>query len=396
MISTDPPYYDNISYADLSDFFYIWLRRALKGSYPSLFQTMLAPKAEELVATPYRFEGGKAEARTFFENGMLAAFKNIHAQARDDVPTTIYYAFKQSAVGWETMLAALIKAGFMISATWPMRTELVTALKGKLNALSSSIVLACRKRPANAPSCSRREFVSNLRRQLKPAVAMLKTAGIPPVDLAQSAIGPGMGVYSRYSEVLESDGNPLGAGAALEIINQELEGFLAEQDDWLGAETGFCVALYSENAFEFIKFGEADVLARAKNVSIESLAAKGALLAQKGSVRLLRRDEIAKNKPGGKMPVWLLTQRLAHAMETVGISGAAEIASGIEADEFDGAKTLAYRLFAIAEKNGWSQEALAYNSLVADWESARAAARETALPSTLAAKRDRLENEYGL
>ena len=386
MVSTDPPYYNNIGYADLSDFFYVWMRQSLKDSYPELFRTMLVPKTEELVATPYRFDGSIEKARGFFEDGMLKTFRQVYTYAREDVPVTIYYAFKQSeseeddnngkqiaSTGWETMLSAIIRAGFSITGTWPMRTELqVRQLASGTNALASSIVLVCRKRPENAPTITRRDFINILKRELKPALQKLQESNIAPVDLAQSAIGPGMSVYSRYSKVLEADGTPMSIRSALQIINQELDLYFTEQDGDIDGDSRFCVDLYTQYALNDIKFGDADVLARAKNTAVEKLADRGALYAQKGVVRLLTRDEIPK-KVDTKM-IWLLTQQLTHAMDKDGEEGAAKIISGILTSEPERAKALAYRLFTIAERKGWAQEAYAYNSLVIAWPSVQAKA----------------------
>jgi putative DNA methylase len=389
MISTDPPYYDNIGYADLSDFFYIWLRRSLKDTYPKLFSTMLVPKTEELVATPYRFEGSKEKARNFFENGMLKTFSQIFTYAREDVPVTIYYAFKQSeseddgddaqtaSTGWETMLSAVIQAGFSITGTWPMRTEMVNRSLGLgTNALASSIVLVCRKRPADAPVCTRRDFINTLKRELKPALQKLQASNIAPVDLAQSAIGPGMGVYSRFSKVLEADGTPMSVRSALQIINQELDLYFTEQDGELDRDSRFCVDLYTQYAFNDMKFGEADVLARAKNTSVEKLASRGVLYAQKGVVRLLTREEIPEKIDSHDIIIWQLTQQLTRAMEHDGVTGSAKIVADMLTSEPEYAKALAYRLFQIAERKGWAAEAYAYNSLVVAWPDVQSKAAE--------------------
>ena len=383
-VSTDPPYYDNIGYGDLSDFFYIWMRRSLKYDYPDLFKTMLVPKAEELTALPYRFDGGRTEARNFFENGMLSAFKQIFTSACEDVPVTVYYAYKQSeddsntetaSTGWETMLSAIIQAGFIITGTWPMRTELSNRMIGMdANALASSIVLVCRKRPADAPICTRRDFINTLKQKLKPALQKLQASNIAPVDLAQSAIGPGMGVYSRFSKVLEADGTPMSVRSALQIINQELDLYFSEQDGELDRDSRFCVDLYTQYAFNDVKFGEADVLARAKNTSVEKLAARGVLYAQKGVVRLLDREEIPEKID--KEIIWLLTQQLTRALEKDGVLGAAKIVADIFTSEPEQAKALAYRLFQIAERKGWAQEAYAYNSLVIGWPEVQSKAAE--------------------
>ena len=384
-VSTDPPYYDNIGYADLSDYFYIWMRRTLKNTFPKLFRTMLVPKAEELIATPYRHEGSMEKAKDFFEDGMLKTSCQIYQYAREDVPVTIYYAYKQSesdedasvaSSGWETMLASIVKAGFAITGTWPMRTELTTALKGKVNALASSIVLVCRKRHADAPTTTRRNFINELKRELKPALQKLQRSNIAPVDLAQSAIGPGMGVYSRFSKVLEADGSPMTVRSALQIINQELDVFFNEQDGELDRDSRFCVDLYTQNAFNDIKFGDADTLARAKNTSVAALASSGVLYAQKGVVHLNGRDEIPMKIDTHEQLIWLLTQQLTHAMETGGIQACAEIIAPMFGSNAENAKSLAYRLFTIAERKGWAQEAYAYNALVIAWPEIQSRAAE--------------------
>lgn len=390
-ISTDPPYYDNIGYADLSDYFYVWLRQSLRNTYPRLFSTMLVPKHEELVATPYREGRGKEGARDFFEEGMFSTFKQVNKYAREDVPVTIYYAFKQSetetkndvestaSTGWETMLSAIIRAGFSITGTWPMRTEMANrSIASGSNALASSIVLVCRKRPENAPMGTRRDFVMSLKRELGPALDKLRSSNIAPVDLAQSAIGPGIGVYSRYSQVLEADGSPMTVRAALQLINQEVDAYFSDQDGELDRESRFCVDLYTQKAFDTIKFGEADVLARAKNVSIEGLAAQGLLASVKGDVHLLDRSEVSE-RVDFKAPTWLTTQQLTRALEEGGVTACAKIVSQTLGGRADGAKALAYRLFTIADKRNWQQEAFAYNSLVTAWPEIQSKAAQLAV-----------------
>lgn len=392
-ISTDPPYYDNIGYADLSDFFYVWLRQSLRRTYPKLFSTMLVPKHEELVATPYREDRGKDGAREFFEEGMFSTFKQVNKYAREDVPVTIYYAFKQSetetsndvestaSTGWETMLSAIIRAGFSITGTWPMRTEMANRniASGK-NALASSIVLVCRKRPEGAPMGTRRDFVMALKRELHAALDELRSSNIAPVDLAQSAIGPGIGVYSRFSQVLEADGSPMTVRAALQIINQELDAYFSDQDGELDRESRFCVDLYTQKAFDTISFGEADVLARAKNVSIEGLAAKGLLASAKGQVHLLDRNEVS-DRVSFTLSTWLVTQQLTHALEEGGVTECAKLLVGALGGKADDAKALAYRLFTIADKKNWQQEAFAYNSLVTAWPEIQSKAAQLAAES---------------
>lgn len=386
MVSSDPPYYDNIGYADLSDFFYVWMRQSLKDTYPKLFRTMLVPKAEELVATPYRFEGSTEKARDFFEDGMLHTCQQIYQYAREDIPVTIYYAYKQSdtdedsktaSTGWETMLSAIIRAGFAITGTWPMSTEREGRTIGiGINALASSIVLVCRKRPADAPQTTRRGFIAELKRELRPALQKLQRSNIAPVDLAQSAIGPGMGVYSRYGRVLEADGSAMTVRSALQIINQELDVYFNEQDGELDANSRFCVDLYTQNAFNNLKFGDADTLARAKNTSVAALASKGVLSAERGIVRLLTREELPEKVDPREESIWLLCQQLTRAMETGGVEACAQIVAPMLGSNAERAKDLAYRLYTLAERKGWTQESYAYNALVVAWREIQSRAAE--------------------
>lgn len=385
MVSTDPPYYDNIGYADLSDFFYVWMRYTLKNTYPKTFKTMLVPKNEELVATPYRFDGSVEKARDFFEDGMFNTCCRLYQYTRDDIPVTIYYAFKQSettesstaSTGWETMLSAIIRAGFSITGTWPMRTEQTyRAVSMGNNALASSIVLVCRKRAETAGSVTRREFINALHREMRPALEKLQSANIAPVDLAQSAIGPGIGVFSRYKSVLEADGKPMSVRAALQIINQELDAFYNEQEGELDRESRFCVELFSQYAFNNIKFGDADILARAKNTSVQALAEHGVLMAAKGQVRLKTRDELPESVDTHESCTWLLTQQLARAMEVGGVKACAAIVLNIFGSNAEEAKALAYRLYTICERKNWAQEGYAYNNLVVAWPDIQSAAAQ--------------------
>ena len=386
MISTDPPYYDNIEYADLSDFFYVWMRQMLKNTYPTLFRTMLVPKTEELVATPYRFGSSTEKARNFFEDGMFNTCCRLYQYAREDIPVTIYYAFKQSetdemdstaSTGWETMLSAIIRAGFAITGTWPIRTEMVNRGGAQgTNSLASSIVLVCRKRAETAGSVTRREFINALHREMRPALEKLQSANIAPVDLAQSAIGPGIGVFSRYKSVLEADGKPMSVRAALQIINQELDAFYNEQEGELDRESRFCVELFSQYAFNNIKFGDADILARAKNTSVQALAEHGVLMAAKGQVRLKTRDELPERVDTHESCTWLLTQQLARAMEVGGVKACAAIVLNIFGSNAEEAKALAYRLYTICERKNWAQEGYAYNNLVVAWPDIQSAAAQ--------------------
>ena len=377
MISTDPPYYDNIGYADLSDYFYVWMRQTLKETFPLLFRTMLVPKVEELIATPYRHDGSMEKAKVFFEDGMYKTCCQLYQYALPDIPVSIYYAFKQSdtdedaqtsSSGWETMLSAIIRAGFAITGTWPMRTEMaVRAIASGTNALASSIVLVCRKREEAARNVTRREFINALHREMRPALEKLQSANIAPVDLAQSAIGPGIGVFSRYKSGLEADGKPLTVRAALQIINQELDAFYHEQEGELDAKSRFCVDLFSQYAFNLFDFGDADILARARNTSVQALVNEGVMEAAKGDARLKTREEIPTRIDANEDCCWKITQQLARAMEVGGIQETAKVLVQLRGAIGENAKALAYRLYTICERKNWAQEGFSYNNLIVAW-----------------------------
>ncbi|MDR2141417.1 MAG: hypothetical protein LBR11_06455, partial [Deltaproteobacteria bacterium] len=381
VISTDPPYYDNVSYADLSDYFYIWLRKSLKNTFKLVFNTILTPKNDELIADPHRFAGKKVEAKNFFESGLKKVFSNFYLYCTDDYPITIYYAFKQSdskseiendtifSTGWETILSALIESGFSITGTWPVKTEKINRTRSLgSNALASSIVLVCRKRQENAPLSSRRDFINLLRTELKQAFLELQRANIAPVDLAQAAIGPGMAVYSRYSCILNTDGTTMPVRVALGLINEELDKYLTEQESRIDTDSAFCVSLFSQIGFEKITFGEIEVLAKAKNASIDRLKDKRVLFAEKGVVRLFGLKEIPTKIEPREDNVWLLTHQLTRGLESGGIKACAKIALEVDNNAQVGlARDLAYRLYNICERKKWSTEAFAYNSLVQAW-----------------------------
>ena len=400
LISTDPPYYDNIGYADLSDYFYIWLRRSLGNIYPDVLSTVLVPKAQELVATPYRFEGDREKAKEFFERGLYKAFNNIKEIAKKELPVTIYYAFKQSEIesndeeddinvsstGWETMLEGLIKSGFEIVGTWPIRTEKEGRSVGiGTNALASSIVIVCRVKKDSLNMITRREYLNILRKELPSALKKLQQGNIAPVDLAQAAIGPGMSVFSRYSKVLEADGTPMTVRTALQIINQELDAYLTAQEGEMDTDSRFCVAWYEQFGMNEAPFGEADVLARAKNTSVGRLEEKGVVYSAKGKVRLLKREELdAKWSPvssSSRDMIWMCTQQLVKALENEGEIKTAELVHEIRGDVAENAKALAYRLYTIAERKGWTEEAYAYNALVVSWPDIQRKAEELAARS---------------
>ncbi len=381
LISTDPPYYDNIGYADLSDFFYIWLRRNLRHIYPELFNLMLVPKTEELVAASHRFGGDKSRAEVHFLTGLGKAFQLMRARTHPDYPTTIYYAFKQSetdetdggtaSTGWETMLEGLLKAGFQITSTLPMRTERgVRTTAIGTNALASSIVLVCRPRSDDASMVTRRDFIASLRRELPDALRHLQRGNIAPVDLAQAAIGPGMAVFSSYSGVLEADGSPMRVRTALQIINAELDAYFTEQEGDLDADTRFCVSWFEQYGMREASFGDANTLANARDTSVEGVAESGILRARAGRVRLLSREEYPDEwDPTSdiRINIWECTQYLIRALDQGGEAEAARLANQLSSEQVENARALAYRLYTICERKGWAQEAIAYNTLITSW-----------------------------
>ena len=322
VVSTDPPYYDNIGYADLSDFFYVWLRRSLKTVFPDLFATLAVPKAEELVATPYR-HGSREKAETFFLDGMTMAMHRLAEQTHPAFPVTIYYAFKQSesesdtgtaSTGWETFLDAILRAGFGISGTWPMRSELATRNIGRgTNALASSIVLVCRPLSADAPTATRRDFVTTLKTELPLALAHLQRSNIAPVDLAQAAIGPGMAVYTRYAKVLDAEGKPLGVRDALALINQILDEVLAEQEGDFDADSRWALAWFEQYGFTSAEYGVAETLSKAKNTSVTGMVEAGILSSKAGKVRLLKPTDLPEDwdpTTDKRLTVWEMVHHL--------------------------------------------------------------------------------------
>ncbi|MGE5619339.1 MAG: DUF1156 domain-containing protein [Sphingomonadaceae bacterium] len=386
VISTDPPYFDNVPYADLSDFFYIWLRRTLKPIFPDLFATLAVPKAEEIVAFAYRHEN-KEEAGAFFLERMGKAMQRLAEQVHPTFPVTIYYAFRQSkteddlgtaSTGWETFLDAATRAGFGVSGTWPMRTEYTSNLKTKRNALASSIILVCRPRLGDYPTATRREFISALKAELPIALAHLQEGNIAPVDLAQAAIGPGMAVYTRYSRVLDAEGKPLSVRDALALINQTLDEVLAEQEGEFDAETRWALAWFESYAFDTGEFGVAETLTKAKNTSVETMSEAGILTSRAGKVRLFRPSELPQDwDPDSKkrLTVWETAHHLIRALEQHGEDGAAELVSRL-GSRAESARDLAYRLYTICERRKWAKEALSYNSLAISWPEIIRLARE--------------------
>jgi putative DNA methylase len=387
--STDPPYYDNIGYADLSDFFYVWLRKALRETFPQLLATMAVPKAEELVATPYR-HGSKEKAETFFLNGMTDAMRSLSRQAHPAGPITIYYAFKQSdtkedsgtsSTGWETFLNAVISADLQLLGTWPLRSELATRNVGRdANALASSVVLVCRKRPADAPFTSRREFIRELQAVLPVALdEMTRGAGdeqspVAAVDLSQAIIGPGMAVFSKYSAVLDAEGTPLTVKQALQLINK----FLAEDD--FDPDSQFCLHWFDHCGWEAGDFGLADNLSRSKGTSVDGVKDAGVVESGGGKVRLLKWTEYPKDydpTQDTRTPVW---ETLHHLIRTLMRDGGETAAGAILAanpQQATGVRQLAYRLYTLCERKGWAEDARFYNSVTTSWDALAEAAANT-------------------
>lgn len=391
VVSTDPPYYDNIGYADLSDYFYVWLRRSLKNIFPRLYATVAVPKSEELVATPYR-HGSKEQAEKFFLNGMKDAIHNLATNAHPAFPVTIYYAFKQSetknesgtsSTGWETFLQAVIEAGFSIGGTWPVRTEGAgRMIASGTNALASSIVLVCRKRELEAETIGRREFIRELNAVLPEALDEMTRGGVnspvAPVDLSQAIIGPGMAIFSKYAAVLEADGKPMTVQTALQLINR----FLAEDD--FDHDTQFCLHWFEGMGWDTGKFGDADVLARAKGTSVDGLTQAGVVQAGSGQVRLLKWVEMPADwdpDRDDRIPVWEALHQLIRALNQDG-QGAAGILLARMPDRAEPIRALSYRLHTLCERKGWAEDARAYNELVVAWESIEKASHEAGRVNT--------------
>lgn len=391
VISTDPPYYDNIGYADLSDFFYVWIRRSLRNIYPSLFGTMAVPKAEELVAAPHR-HGGTEEAENFFLNGMTRAIHNMAEQAHPNFPVAIYYAFKQSetkedsttSTGWVTFLEAVIQAGFSIDGTWPMRSEQSSRIRGVgSNALASSIVLVCRKRAANAESISRRDFQRQLREEMPEALETMiggesGQTPIAPVDLAQSAIGPGMAIYSKYEAVLNQDGSRMSVHDALVLINRAITEYLSPDSGSFDADTQFCSSWFEQYGWGNGPFGEADTLSRAKGASVDGVREAGVVESGGGKVRLLKwADYKADWDPttDSRTPIWEACHQMIRSLNNQGESAAGELLAKMP-EKGESIRQLAYHLYTLCERKKWAEEARAYNELIGSWHAIVTASHE--------------------
>lgn len=379
VISTDPPYYDNIGYADLADFFFCWLRPSLRPVFPDIFGMLATPKTDELVATPYR-HGGKMEAERFFLDGMASAIANMAERSAPDYPATIYYAFKQSEIsqdgisstGWATFLQAVIGAGYSVVGTWPVRTEMASRMIASgTNALANSVILVCRKREITAETITRAEFIRALKRELPPAIAELQAANIAPADMPQSAIGPGMGVFSRYSAVLESDDSPMSVKTALQLINRELDEYLGGIQGEFDPDTRFAITWFEQNGLKAGDYGTANSIATARGISVDSVKHAGIVESAAGKVRILSRDELDDDwdpEADRHLTVWECLQHLVRQHEKDGIShSTAVLLKRIDA-KAESVKDLAYCLYDIsANKRKDAKEATAYNALIADW-----------------------------
>lgn len=403
LLSTDPPYYDNISYSDLSDFFYVWLRRTLREVHPELLGTMLVPKTEELVANPYRHDGTDG-ARHFFEQGFEQVFSHARASASADYPIAVYYAFKQSetdaggeaSTGWETILGSMVRAGWRVTATWPVRSERAGRMIGVgTNALASSVVLALRPRPEDAPVTDRRGFIAAMRRELGPALRELQQGGIAPVDLPQSAIGPGMAVFSRYMKVIESDGSSMSVRSALARINEVLDELLTEQEGDFDPTTRFAIAWYRSNGYEAGVFGDAENLARARATAVSAMERSGILSARAGRVQLYRPVDLPSDyavTTDQHTSAWEALQHAIRIQETKGIPAAGAFLHDASrrsdaAVDLDLVKELAYLLFQVAEKNGWTKDAISFNGIATSWSELLDSGR-AAMPASTATALD--------
>ena len=391
MVATDPPYYDNIGYAELSEFFYVWLRRSQRANFPELFSTIAVPKAEELVAAAHR-HATKDEAEKFFLDGMTCAMQRLAVQTHPTFPVTVFYAFKQSegkkthttvSTGWETFLDAVIRSGFTITGTWPVKTESVNKLKAEINAMASSIVLVCRPRPADGPMASRREFLDALKAELPSALAQMQAGNIAPVDLAQAAIGPGMAVFTRYTKVLDASGEAVSVREALTLINQTLDEVLAEQEGDFDANTRWALAWFEQSGFAEGDFGVAETLSKAKNTSVSGMVEAGILESGMGKVRLLRPGELPENwvpDSDTRLIVWEAVHHLVRVHDKEGEDAAALLMSKLGPNA-EAARELAYRLYRICDQKNRSQEALGYNALVQSWPEVARLAQQVVRPT---------------
>jgi putative DNA methylase len=392
LVATDPPYYDSVGYSDLSDFFYVWLRRSLGGIYPELLGTLLTPKTDELVANPFRHD----DANDFFEEGYAKVFGRICEDTPRDFPITVFYAFKQTetdddgghaSTGWETLLEGMLTAGWTVTGTWPIRSERSSRVRAiGSNALASSIVLACRPRPANAAFTDRRGLINTLREEFPDALRKLEQGKVAPVDLRQAAIGPGMAVYSRFARVNEPDGTPMRVRAALSLINQVLDEKLSQLEGNVSPDTRFCVEWFKQFGFDEGPYGTAETLSKGIDTSITGLERGGVLVSRAGKVKLRSVREIPDLYDPGtddRISEWEICLHLAKRLQDQGVDGAARLMAEVRqvlGIDLDDVKELTYLLYSIAEKKGagWAEIALLFNNLGTLWTDLEDTARKVA------------------
>jgi putative DNA methylase len=378
VVTTDPPYYDNISYADLADFFYVWMRRNLKDVWPDECATLLTPKVEELIANRY-LAGSKEAAHLHFELGMQGVFSKAAEHADERFPAAVYYAFKATenadagvaSTGWETFLAGLLEAGYAVTATWPIRTELASkiGMNAGDNMLASSIVLACRKRHVSAPMATRGEFISAMRSEMPVAIQLLQEQNIAPVDMAQSAIGPGISVFSRYAKVVEADGSSMSVRTALALINEVLAEVLSGEEGEFDPDTRFAVTWFEQYGHNPGPYGDADLLSKAKNTTVDGVVRSGIAATRDGRLRLVERKELSEDwdpATDSRLTVWETTQHLIRALEQ-SETAAADLLRRMGGGVGERARQLAYLLYGICDRKKWAEDAGAYNMLVTAW-----------------------------
>lgn len=390
LVATDPPYYANIGYADLSDFFYIWLRRSLKRTFPDLLATVVSPKSAELIAAPYRHDNEEAAANEYFRSGFRDVFKSLAQRAGSAYPMLVIYAVKQQEgkgasglTGWEVFLEGLLEAKLAVVATWPIRTTTLTRTRGlQSNALASAICVVCRPKAEDALRTSRREFIVELRRELQEALTQLQAANIAPVDLAQAAVGQGMAIFSKYESVVESDGSSLRVGTALSLINQAVDELHAQQESNIDPDTRWALAWFEQSGFEEGEYGIAETLSKAKNTSVDGMVEAGIIASKGGKVRLLKPTELSTDWDPAtdvRLTIWEMVHHLIRTLETSGEDAAADLLSKV-GNEADTARELCYRLFSVCGGKGRAPEALSYNSLVQSWPEIERLAREVGRP----------------
>lgn len=407
LVATDPPYYSNIFYASLSDFFYPWLRQSLRDIYPNLLATMSTPKEEELVANPNLHK----DADKFFEDGFTNTFRRIRQGTPTDFPITVFYAFKQSesdddgghaSTGWETLLEGIIGSGWAVTGTWPMRTELANRpMANNMNALASSVVLACRPRPVDAGFIDRRGLIDALHKEFPDALRMLEQCKVAPVDLRQAAIGPGMAIFSRYTSVNEPDGSPMRVRAALSLINSVVDEVLEGTIGHVSADTRFCVQWFKQYGFDEGLYGTAETLSKGIDTSIEGLDRAGVLVSRAGKVRLLSIRDIPDSydpREDDRISEWEICLHLAKRLADGGADAATPLmaaARAVGSIDLDDVRELAYLMYSIAEQKKWAETALLFNNLGTSWTDIEDGSRRTTVKVEAVSGQGVFELQFG-